>query len=127
MLLLMSIPLRKNLKKKLNSIDEFWCELAMAIGGHTVGELQEKITWREYMLWLAYRTKYGPLNPVRKYDLGFAVLNAQLNNMFGGKAKWKDFIFWGKDDKQDDEEPKELTLQHVISAFGGKVKFGRRR
>lgn len=125
MLLLMSISLRKRLKKKLNSIEEFWCELAMSLG-YTVGELQHKLSWNEYELWLRYRAKYGPLNPTRKHDLGFAVLNANINNMFGGKAKWKDFIFWGKDDKQDDE-PKSLTIQNVLSAFGGKVKIGKRR
>lgn len=126
MQLLMLMPLREKLKKKLSNLNEFWCELAMALG-HTIGDLQNKISWAEYQMWMEYRIKYGPLNPVRMYDQAGAITAAQINNIYGGKASPMDFIFYGKDKQEEAQEGAGgLPLEAFIKALGG-VKIGQRK
>ena len=55
----------------------------------------------EYMSWLAYRNKYGPLNSVLRQDNGFALIAMLINRGLGGKAEMSDFLAYGKND--DDE------------------------
>jgi len=64
----------------------------------TVAEVQSKMSSRELDLWGRYRKKYGPLNPVRKYDSGAAVIASQINNVYGGKARPIDFMPYGHED-----------------------------
>lgn len=86
-----------------------------------MGELQARITYKEFELWLQYRAKYGPLNPVRRYDHGAALVASQINNAHGGKARPVDFMPYGKED-----EP--LSINEFIAAtFGNGVKIGKRR
>lgn len=92
----------------------------MMLGG-TIEDLQSRMGYREYLLWCAYRKKYGPMNPVRFYDLPGAITASQINNAHGGKAKPIDFIQFGKDD-----EEKEIEVSDLIEkVFGGAVKRGR--
>ena len=99
----------------------------MLLGG-TIGELQAKMSWNEYILWLKYRLKYGPLSPTRKYDLGAALVASHINNIYGGKAKPEDFIFYGKQDKEaDPERDQQSDLQAFIKTFGGGLKIGKRK
>jgi hypothetical protein len=77
--------------------------------------------YREYLLWCAYRKKYGPMNPIRKYDIPSAIVASQVNNAHGGKAKPLDFVQYGKD-----EESQEISTEQMIEkVFGGAVKRGR--
>ena len=90
----------------------------MSIGGHTITELQAKITHTEFMTWLAYRQKFGPMNPVRKYDAGPAMLSSFLLNVMGGaKTKPRDFMPYGLDPII--EQPPEPTIEEFIQALGG--------
>lgn len=91
--------------------------------GDRVEKLQSEISYREYLLWCAYRNKYGPLNPVRRYDLGHALVAAQINNAHGGKAKPVDFMPYHPDYKVDDV--KEVGVDEFIAALGSGVKIGR--
>lgn len=77
------------------------------------------MTHREFQTWVAYREKYGPLNPVRKYDAGLAVVASQLSNAFGGHTKPSDFMPYGK------EPDKEVDAPGFIAALGKGVKVGR--
>lgn len=92
---------KNRLKKNLNESEEFWCELALSLGG-TIGELQERMSYDEFILWTEYRSKYGPLNPVRKYDNGFALIASLISNAHGGKAKPADFLPYGKKKIEED-------------------------
>ena len=71
----------------------------------------------EFRVWVDYRNKYGPMNDVRRYDRPAALLGNILSQAHGGKAKMKDFLPWGKDER-------EPTLEDLIGAIGG-VKIGR--
>lgn len=62
--------------------------------------MQNTISSAELELWGRYRRKYGPLNPVRKYDAGAAIIAAQINNAHGGRAKPLDFMPYGREEEQ---------------------------
>lgn len=93
----------------------------MALGG-TIAELQAKMSLREIHVWLAWRNKYGPMNDVRRHDRGPAILASILSHAHGGKAKPSEFMPFGM--VQEDE--KELSVEDLITAFGG-VEIGKRR
>lgn len=76
--------------------------------------------YREYLVWCAYRRKYGPLNPVRMYDQAGAAVAAQINNAHGGKANPIDFMPYAPR-----EPEKEATPEDFIAALGKGVKIGR--
>lgn len=81
------------------------------------------MTYKEYLLWTKYIKKHGTLSPVRMYDRGFAIVASQINNAFNGKAKPEDFLPYGKN-----EEKTEVDIsEYIKSAFGGKVKIGKRK
>lgn len=92
--------------------------------GGTIGDLQSRMSYREYLIWAKYRRKYGPMNPIRMFDQSSAIVASQINNAHGGKAKPQDFIFYGK------EESAEVDVdisEYIKAAFGGKVKIGKRK
>lgn len=93
----------------------------MALGS-TIADLQERLTEKELMIWWAYRQKWGPLNPVRMFDQGAALVAAQVNHMRGGKATPIDFMPHAPREEKSDEI---ATPEQFIAAVGGKVKFGR--
>lgn len=86
--------------------------MAMALGG-TITDLQSRMTLNEIKVWMAYRSKYGPMNDVRRHDRPAAILASILSHAHGGNAKNKDFMPWGR------EEKKEVTLDDLVNAFGG--------
>lgn len=81
------------------------------------------MTIKEVDLWTAYRHKYGPLNPVRMYDHGFAIVASMIANVNGGKSKPLDFMPYGK----EIPEEKEMSSDEFISALiaTGRAKLGR--
>ena len=70
--------------------DEAWCELALALGS-TIGELKQRLTFREAKIWFAYRAKHGGFIEPRLAFL-LSTLNLMTNNAHGGKATLKDFL-----------------------------------
>lgn len=91
----------------------------MALGS-TVGDLQNKMTYMEFDLWCQYRSKYGPLDPVRRFDRGPALVTSMIANVNGGKAVPNDFIPYGKALIEDSEE--EFITQLMAT---GKARMGR--
>lgn len=89
----------------------------MVIGGHTITELQAKLGTEEFRIWLAYRKKYGPMNPVRAYDRGPALITSMLLNVHGGKATPDQFLAYGHDPV--DENAPEPTVSEFIRSIGG--------
>ena len=108
------------IKKKLSNEVEIWCELALSLGG-TIGELQSKMSPLEFETWCLYRSKYGPLNPVRMYDAGSALVAALISNAHGGKAKAIDFMPWGKEPQEPVED--DIFISQLMAT--GRAKVGR--
>ena len=70
--------------------DEAWCELALALGS-TIGELKQRLTFREAKIWFEYRAKHGGFIEPRLAFL-LSALNLMTNNAHGGKATLRDFL-----------------------------------
>lgn len=89
------------------------------------------MSYSEWVLWNKYFNKYGPLNPVRKYDRSGAILGHMVNHALGGKSKLEDFFPWGVKnsvDNNDDDEVEDLSIgEYIKKVFGGKVKIGKRK
>lgn len=82
--------------------------------------MQEKITESEWIIWSLYRRKYGPLNPVRKYDRPASLIATILSNVHGGKAKMTDFQPYGREDEEDQEIDSNAFV-NLLLATGAQV------
>ncbi len=89
------------------------------IFGRTITEVKKSISYAEFLQWLSYRKKYGPMNDVRRYDRPAAILASILSQVNGGKLEPKDFMPFGADDKV-------ASIDDLVQALGG-VKIGKPR
>ena len=89
-----------------------WCELVMhGIGGCTIAEAKERISYPEDLTWLKYRAKRGTLNTGMRVERGAALLatlyaNAHSKN---GGHRLHDFM------PHEDEPP--LSLDQALSTW----------
>lgn len=60
--------------------------------GDTVAGLKSRMTYAEFLSWVEYRRKRGPLHMIPHADSGFALLATLINNALGGKAEMTDFM-----------------------------------
>ncbi|HDV6335213.1 TPA: phage tail protein [Klebsiella michiganensis] len=51
------------------------------IGGRTIAEAQERISLREFQVWVKYRDKYGPLNIMMRSEWGASLVASVLANI----------------------------------------------
>lgn len=49
----------------------------MGVGGRTIEEAQQAMSYREFLGWIKYREKYGPLNASVRLETSLAMLMAQ--------------------------------------------------
>jgi hypothetical protein len=97
--------------------DEFWHELVLSgVGGRTIEEAKERMSYAEALDWAAYMRKRGPLNVGMRIEVGFAMLAVKIDRALGGKMTLNDFMPWS----QHTEEPdREATLDDVMSILMG--------
>lgn len=62
------------------------------IGGSTVAQAKENVSYSEAMMWSAYIRKRGTLNLGLRVENGFAIIATMLNRALGGKASMEDFM-----------------------------------
>lgn len=62
------------------------------VGGWTVEEAKERMTFAEAQDWAAYIEKYGPLNLGMRLEFGFALIATVINHALGGKASIEDYM-----------------------------------
>ncbi|EPZ6103361.1 phage tail assembly protein T [Klebsiella variicola] len=55
------------------------------IGGRTIAEAQERMSLREFQVWVKYRNKYGQLNVMMRTEWGASLVASVLANI--NKAK----------------------------------------
>jgi hypothetical protein len=82
------------------------------VGGCTVAEAKERLTYEEALAWSAYMRKRGSLNVGMRLEHGFALLAAMINNALGGRAELRDFM--------PHAEPKQGTIEDVMTLLAGK-------
>lgn len=89
--------------------------------GCTILEAQQRISIKEFEVWIKYRQKYGPMNPVRRYDVGPAVVASMVARANGQRISALDLIQYGK----EPEIEEEVDEGAFIAALSGKAKYGR--
>ncbi|HBV6657892.1 DUF4035 domain-containing protein [Klebsiella aerogenes] len=82
------------------------------IGGRTIAEAQERMSRREFLVWLKYREKYGPLNIMMRTEWGAALVASVLANINRGEKstpfKLSDFSLYIKDEPISLEEAMQI-------------------
>lgn len=51
------------------------------IGGRTIAEAQDRMSLREFQVWVKYRNKYGPLNVMMRTEWGASLVASVLANI----------------------------------------------
>lgn len=62
------------------------------VGGRTVAEAKERMTYSEALLWSAYLKKRGTVHFGMRLENATALLATQMNRALGGKAEMQDFM-----------------------------------
>ncbi|EWS53024.1 hypothetical protein [Methylibium sp. T29] len=62
------------------------------VGGRTVEEAKDRMSYQEAMAWAEYIRRRGSLNWGMRLESGFALLATQINRALGGKAEFEDFM-----------------------------------
>lgn len=62
------------------------------IGGRTLAEAKEKLTYEEFLTWCAYIKKHGSLNVGRRLEYGFGMVAMMINRACGGNKEMSDFM-----------------------------------
>jgi hypothetical protein len=81
------------------------------VGGTTIAEAKERMSYAEALAWSQYVRKYGSLHLGRRLELGFALITTALNNAYGGTAKIHDYM--------PHYEPPEATVEDVMKILTG--------
>lgn len=84
------------------------------IGGSTVAEAKERITYAEFVDWMTYRKMRGSLFNGNRLESGFALLAWMVNKACGGSAEQKDFM------------PHADTADNSFAAFVREFNTGRK-
>lgn len=90
-------------------------DLALAIGGCTVAELEQRMTEREFNLWRRYGAQRGL--PSRRLELGQAQISLLIARTMGnakGNIGLRDFLF---DPPAQEPEPDAAVVSGVMSAM----------
>lgn len=81
---------RRGKDEGLTIEDEFWCELVLnGIGGRTVAEAKERLSYLEYLQWIRFRNKRGSLNSGFRVEIAIAQLCALFANVNSKNGNYK--------------------------------------
>lgn len=92
----------------------------MGVGGSTVAEAKERMSYAESVSWMAYMRKRGPVNVNKRLDHGFAMIATMINRFGGGKAEPIDFLPYVDRDEQSSGDA--ASAEDVIAFFRSKQK-----
>ena len=85
------------------------------VGGATIEEAKQRITYAEFQDWVRFRNMRGSLFTGNRLESGFALLAWIVQKGLGGTREMVDFM--------PHADRSAATLQDVIKEFGG-VKGG---
>jgi hypothetical protein len=93
------------------------------IGGETVEEAKQRVTYAEFQDWLTFRKMRGSLFIGNRLESGFGLLTYMVSRAMGGKQTLRDFMPHA--DKPD--QPVEMDLDSTISAVMANLNAARVR
>lgn len=82
------------------------------VGGRTIAEAKQNMSYAEAQIWRAYRESSGPFNLATRVEHGFALLATCIVNGNGGKTTLSDFIPERAGHKP---QPKVATLEDAFN------------
>lgn len=82
------------------------------VGGRTIAEAQERLSFREFQAWQLYRAKRGSLNIGMRVERGAALLAALYANSKSKNGGFKIYDF-----TPHDEEP-AIPLEAAMKEWG---------
>lgn len=91
------------------------------VGGRTIAEAKERLSYIEFLGWVEYLRKRGTLNISTKLEGGFALIAhlictaAGIKHKSGRQMKISDFMPHAESSGID-----EPTIDNVLKALGGK-------
>jgi len=91
-----------------------WHELVLCgVGGRTIAEAKERLSYAEFIQWIEYRNKRGTLNLGFRFEQRTALLAA----MYANAHKPADKAAYEVDDFSPHADIKELTLEEAMAAW----------
>ena len=69
------------------------------VGGSTIAEAQERLSYREFLSWMKYRNKRGSLNIGMRVERGSALLATLFANSKSKNGGFKIFDFMPHEDE----------------------------
>lgn len=94
-----------------------WHELVLwGVGGCTIEEAKERLSYREAQQWFAYIRKRGSLNLGRRIECGIGLLALMKNRAAGGSAEMEDFT--------PHEDKPEMGFAEFANAIGARLGNG---
>ena len=80
------------------------------VGGRTIEEAKNRMTYVEYLQWLKYRRRRGSLFMGNRLESGFALIAWMIHRALGGKKEMDFFMpHWEQPQQSVDEVMKILT------------------
>lgn len=83
------------------------------IGGRTITEAKENLTEEEFLSWVAYRERFGSLNPIVAIDRGCGTTSFLIQAVNGGKGNYLDFV----PDYRTEEQKAHDELQQAMKEW----------
>lgn len=84
------------------------------VGGRTIAEAKENLSYKEFLAWAYYRSRRGSLNSGLMVELSIAVLSALTANLANRNNK---FSMWDFTQHFNKPEPKEVSIEEFFKAF----------
>lgn len=81
------------------------------VGGRTIAEAKQVLSYREVQQWMAYIRKRGTVAMQRRMEWPLGVVAMYLNRLGGGKAEMADFMPYAS------EEDKEISLAEAMERW----------
>lgn len=84
------------------------------IGGRTIAEARECITYREFISWIKYVKKHGSLNPALRLDRTLGIIATHFSRALGvkyeggGKAERDNFTLYPEKHEDVEATPEQV-------------------
>lgn len=85
------------------------------IGGTTIAEAQDAVSWPEFLVWASYRAKRGSLNTGYRVEVATARLCALFANFQRTKASDAKFYI---EDFAPHMDAREVTIEELAEQMG---------
>jgi hypothetical protein len=91
-----------------------WHELVLhGIGGCTILEAKERLTYAEAMDWYAYIRRRGSLNLGNRLEHGFAMLATVLSRIHGGEVEMEAFMPYEAALTQEQDDWSNISVERA--------------